>query len=85
MPKFFLHNKKDKIVCGLQERVTCKVDLNRMKVRIRGPSEDLKQLDAAQLINLLDKFQCQELVINTGDDSSQVTTNQLQLLTRRMF
>ena len=43
-----------------------------MKVRLRGPPEDLKKLDATQLINLLEKFQCTELIVNTGDETVKV-------------
>ncbi|KAK6630116.1 hypothetical protein RUM44_005667 [Polyplax serrata] len=51
-----------------KDRLTCQVDLNSMKVRVRGPPEDLKKLDATQLINLLESHQCQELIINTGEE-----------------
>lgn len=36
-----------------------------MKIRVKGPPEDLRQLNAAQLISMLDKFGCQELIIDT--------------------
>lgn len=48
-----------------EERVTCRIDLSQMKIRVKGPPEDLRQLNAAQLINMLDKFGCQELIIDT--------------------
>ena len=47
-----------------ENKITCRIDLSQMKIRVKGPPEDLKNLNAAQLINMLDKSGCQELIID---------------------
>ncbi|KAL0278169.1 UNVERIFIED_CONTAM: hypothetical protein PYX00_000068 [Menopon gallinae] len=69
----------DEISESLQKRVSCKVDLSKMKVNIKGAPEDLKKLDAVQLVNLLDKYHCQELVIKTGSKTAKAPGKEIPI------